>query len=165
MRKLSVVAVFILLLSLAACGKSAQVITPQDGVANGSVGDTLRTHALDVVVESATVVKEYAGLAPLNKEKFIDIVVTLTNTTGAPLTLLDTDFQLRWGLEGFADTMVAYDDTMAPLEMTLAAGETRSCHYLYSVPASATDFSFSFIDEPDADAVGNANIFYVAFNI
>ncbi|MFV0412780.1 MAG: hypothetical protein ACK5L3_05840, partial [Oscillospiraceae bacterium] len=94
---------------------------------------------------------------------FIDVLVEITNTGSAPLTLLDTDFQLQWGTAGFADPMVSFSDEMAPLTATLEAGATVQYHYLFSVSVNITNFKLCYLY--GGDEAAKAEIFYVFFNL
>lgn len=135
-------------------------VLPVDGIANGVPGDLMRTTTFDFEVTDTKALAQYAQQDPIEGHKYIMVIATITNTTGADITLHDVDFQLLWGTEGFADTMVAWDEHMAPMEATLGANSQVEYRYIYSVPLSVTDFRFCYLSEGAVK-----EIFYVTFTV
>ena len=152
----------------------SRVVRPDNtGVGTGTVDNIFRTGPLDFEVLSVQAVSSYAQIAPLEGDRFIDIHIALTNTTDSNLVLRDTDFQLQWGsgeLGGFSDPMVALDNTMAPLEITLEAGKRIEYHYVFSTPKAVNKFSLCYLREREevsssAYAENPTAIFYVEFTV
>lgn len=164
-RMVAFILVVCLTLPLAGCGKKQEtiVLPNSQGIATGEKQNTMRTPLLDFSVLSVQTHTLYEKQTPTENEQFIDVLVEITNTGSAPLTLVDTDFQLQWGTSGFADPMVSFSDEMAPLEATLETGATVQYHYLFSVSVNITNFKLCYLYGGD-EAV-KAEIFYVLFNL
>lgn len=148
------------------CFRPRNVLPDTAHTATGRVGDKMMATYFSFVVDSADVAYVFAGYEPLRNEKYIDVVISVYNPSSTEVVLQDSSFQLRWGESGFADPQVAFTDTMAPAETTLAPGASAQYHYLYSVPVSTTDFSICYLDEcytPTGTSV--SNLFYVPFSI
>lgn len=164
-KAISILVLTFLLFSLAGCAPNSDdssrepISAGSNGIAQGEVGDTMRTPILDFTVTETKALSQYSKKDPMEGEKYVLAIVNITNTSGAAITLHDTDFQLQWGISGFADTMVPWDDRMAPMETTLEAGKTITYHYLYSVSTPVTQFKFCYLYEGS----DKNQIYYVDF--
>ena len=159
---LSVLCMLCLIVGLAAC--KSTVIQPDDtGLAEGSVGDTLRAQMMDVKVVSAKKVSSYGDYTPISGDSLVNTVMYIENTSEEPITLLDTSFQIQWGEQGFAEPLPAlYDSTLAPMSMVLQPGESSEYHYLFSVPSAVTILSVCFNDIDPATGEPAGEYFYKA---
>lgn len=154
-----------LLLFLVGCQGDNVIIANSGGVTTGQVGDVFRIPPLDIKVISATSTTKYGNYTPRETEQLIDVVIQVSNTSKKDLVLNDTYFQLRWGNDGFADPLPAIaDKTMAPVEYTLASGETCTFHYVFPALQQATIFKVCFSPfetEPTSDSA--TSLYYVEF--
>lgn len=170
-----------LLLSLAACGegglslrpeggkKDSDVITPEDGVALGYEGDTLRTKYFEMTVENPRTSGEYNGLTAEEGYKFLAADLTLYNHTNVPQPMFDTDFEVVWDLDdddawawpecyeeegagGELEYSVKSDDQI-PVEFELGIHKTVTGVLLYQVPEDCKDFYIAYyeIGEPEEE--------------
>lgn len=159
-------ALFLIFVLLTGCA-GGNLIQPINGVGRGSTGDIFRTDQVDVRVLSAQSVQSISGYNAREAEQLVDIKVRLRNHTDGEISLQDTDFQLLWGTDGFADPLVAAGNAgMAPSEITLRAGETAEYHFVYPVAQLVTQFSLCFADAQAHGVTSQAqNIFYVDFSL
>ena len=131
---------------LSSCGRKP-VLPNEAGIASGSLGDVFQGRHMDVTMRSIRKVSGYGGYSPKSGDILIDVVLHIENSSAEGLLLLDNFFQLQWGENGFADPLVAVDDqTMAPLETVLPAGESVEYHYIYSIPEAVTIMRLCFYD-------------------
>ena len=72
---------------------SNDVITPEDGMAIGYEGDTLRTVFFDMKIENPQTCDEFDGLTPDEGYKFLTADLTLYNYTDYSQLMFDTDFE------------------------------------------------------------------------
>lgn len=150
-------------LLLAGCRGGNVVIMDATGIARGTLGDTFRAPPLDVRVISAKSVVSYGIYNQQEGQQLVDVVIRVTNGGGRNVMVYDTDFQLLWGAEGFADPLPAMQDkTLAPMETLLGRGETMEYHYVYPALRQATDFSIAFKAPSDSDESG---VFYAEFKV
>lgn len=152
-------------LALAACQSGTMVTAPPGGTATAAVGDIVRTGQLDIRAKGVQSVASYGSYAARAEEQLIDVTVTLHNISDADVTLYDTDFQLQWGADGFADPFVNTGGrTMAPLETVLAPGDKAEYHYVYPVLRQVTDFSLVYV-EVGTEGETDDTIYYINFTV
>lgn len=153
-----------ILLLLGGCGAEPTIVMAgEDNTATGSKGDIMRTPQIDFVVENVRALSKFGGEAPVKGDMFVDVTISITNTSEADAELHDMDFQLQWGSSGFADPMVAFDDRMAPMDFTVGPGESVEYHFIYSVPKSITDFRICYLHKPVGEE--RPQLLYVEFTL
>lgn len=152
-------------LTLGACAKEeANIVTAgEDNTATGQKGDIMRTPQIDFVVSEVRALSKFADQRPITGDKFLDVLISITNTSDVDIEMHDVDFQLQWGAAGFADPMVAYDERMAPFDFTVAAGKTVEYHFIYSVSTQITQFKICYLHKPVADE--RPQLLYVEFSL
>lgn len=149
----------LLLLIFTSCGSSA-ILPDENGIANATINETMRSTDRDFEVLSAKKVTEFDDYTPLSGEQLIDVTIKTTNRSKAPLTIYDMDYQIQWGNSGFSDPLAPLaNSNMAPFETVLQKNETVEFHYLYSVPQYTANFSLCFLD-PTTES-----LFYCDFSI
>ena len=150
---------------LAACGGEEPNIVSagEDNTATGQKGDVMRTPQIDFVVSEVRALSKFADQRPIDGDKYIDVLISITNTSDVDIEMHDVDFQLQWGAAGFADPMVAYDERMAPFDFAVAAGETVEYHFIYSVSAQITQFKICYLHKPVGEE--RPQLLYVEFSL
>ena len=157
-----------LALILTACG-SSPVILPEDGVAEGKQGDTMRTYFFDYTVNSAYTCSKYEGYIPSPGYDLLVAEVTVKNTFGESITMFDWDFIVLYddnaGEEQIYDyPITSYEDleipeaareTLLPSEYALEKGESLTGLLLFEVPAGDTEFTVSYLESFEDDTTGD----------
>lgn len=130
-------------------GCNNKVILPaDDGHATAEVGETLRSPQREITVVSAKTVKSYGPYTPLAGEQLVDVVIKTKNCSGNALLLDETDYQLQWGTQGFADPLLAaMDESLSPIGTSLENGKTVEYHYLFSVPDYTAVFQVCYFEQ------------------
>lgn len=180
MKRLLVVLLAVLLAaSLAACGKSAEDIVSEaagavsgavddvagavasllSGDVTGEIGKSYRTQWFTFSVESIQAVEEYKGEVPDEGNMFLDIVVTEKNTWEAndDIPMFCTDFYIEAdGYDTYEDIywLEPWDDSMMPLEFTLAPDEEVTYHLIYELPKEATNIRMIYVEEDENNNIG-----------
>ena len=156
---------------LSACGIGASVnnvVSAENGGAEGKIGTTFRTVFFDYSVDSVDYPSEYEGYTASEGMQLLDVVVTIKNTFGSTLPMFNDDFQIQWHDLGDGDDDydfgIIMDDssTVMPYEYSLANGKTCNYHIIYEVPAEATEFSVSFQEFFDDNTMGD--VFFTYFS-
>lgn len=148
---------------LTACNGASvnNIVSAEDGGAEGQVGTTFRTYFFDYSVDSVAFPAEYEGYTASEGMQLVDVVVTIKNTFGEALPMFNSDFQIQWhdlgnGLYDF-NYGIEMDDssTVMPSAYDLPKGDTCNYHLIYEAPADAKEFSLSFMelfsDETEGD--------------
>ena len=86
----------LLILTLAGCGEAGH---PQDGYAEGTLGDTMHTYFFDYTVERAYLCSELEGYVPAEDKELLAVEIVVENTGEAQVPMWDVDFQAGWGTE------------------------------------------------------------------
>lgn len=139
---------------LTACNGASvkNVVSAEDGIAEGEVGTTFRTIFFDYSVDSVAFPAEYEGCTASDGMQLVDVVVTIKNTFGDELPMFNSDFQIQWHDLGNGDYDFNYgiemDDssTVMPSSFDLADGDTCNYHLIYEVPTEAKQLSLSFLE-------------------
>lgn len=163
---------------------SNDVITPEDGMAIGYEGDTLRTVFFDMKIENPQTCDEFDGLTPDEGYKFLTADLTLYNYTDYSQLMFDTDFEVIWDLDdddawawpecnettdanGEPEYSVRSDKQL-PIEYTLGIHKSQTGLLLYQVPADSTDFFIAFYEvfapEEEGDEPEYGDSFFVRFS-
>ena len=150
-----------LVLGCASCGGSntvsgivnRDVITAEDGYAEGGMGDTMGTAWFNLTVNSAELVDSYGSVQPDAGEELLVVNVSMQNTFGDSVLMFDSDFQAQWGSEGDEDYRypltingVAPEKNMLASEYNLDAGKTVTGDLVFSVPGGMDEYSLSFME-------------------
>ncbi len=139
------------------------VIKAQDGLAQGGIGDILRTYWFDFTIDSAEKTESYGGIRAQEEDNILLVVhISMTSTFPEEIPMSDYDFDVEW--EG-GDDALAYPVTLehpdqqtgAMLESAylIGPGETVSGDLVFEVPAGQKDFAVYFLeffeDETEGD--------------
>lgn len=139
----------------------------KDSKTQAAVGETLTTYFMDFTVQSVTVVDEFAGITPTEGNQLLDIVIESKNVFEDEIPMLRLDYVVLWGEDDYAEPFEAVDDTMAPEETMVAAGENVEYHYIYEVPSDVSDFSLAYWEqfEYEDGSTEDGDIFTIDFTI
>lgn len=165
----------VLAFSLAACASSSAIVLPENGYAEGSIGDTMRTYFFDFKVDSAYLCTSYEGYIPTPGYDLLAAQVTVKNTFGEDIPMYDWDFfvlfdDITEGTEVYDYPITTYDDiefpeaaraSLLPSEYNLEKGESQTGLLLFEVPAGQSSLTISYAESFDDDSTGD--IFYVSF--
>lgn len=174
-RFVTLLSALMLLVSLTACGEGGLSLKPggnnddlilpdKDGMAQGYVGDTLRTAFFDMTVENPETCTEFDGLTPDPGFKFLTADITLYNYTDHSQPMYDSDFQILWEVGAADDADLDGDwplyeeimgedgstsyttksDRQMPTEFSLGIHQTRTELLLFQVPEDVQDFYIVF---------------------
>lgn len=196
MKRLAASLLALLLLSLAACGegglslrpgdgkKDSEVITPEDGVALGHEGDTLRTKYFEMTITNPRTDTEYDGLTANEGYKFLIADISLYNQTNITQPMFDTDFEVVWDLDdddawawpecneeegpGGETEYSVKSDSQIPVEFELGIHKTVTGVLLYQVPEDCKDFYIAYYEigepEEEGDEPEYGDSFFVRFS-
>lgn len=186
-----------MLVSLTACGEGGLSLKPggnnddlilpdEDGMAQGYVGDTLRTAFFDMTVENPEACTEFDGLVPDPGCKFLTADITLYNYTDHSQPMYDSDFQILWEVgagddadldgdwplyeeimgEDGSTSYTTKSDRQMPTEFSLGIHQTRTELLLFQVPEDVQDFYIVFeeIFDDGTEEGSYGDIFYVRFS-
>lgn len=144
-------------------GDDGDVIYPEDGLAVGYEGDTLRTAWFDMKIENPQTYDEFDGLTPDAGYKFLTVELTVYNYTNWSCVMYDTDFEIIWDMDDDdAWDYPVYDeyqnengeteysvrsDKQLPIEYTVGIHKSQTGLLLYQVPVDSTDFFIYFYEE------------------
>ena len=129
-----------------AASDAPAVITPEDGEANGKVGDTIELYWYDLIVRSATEVDSYAGYEPAEGNKLIDVVIYFESVFSDVSPMSNAEYSIHWGRGASQGTssLDALDDTMMPSYWEIEPDEKIEYHLVFEVPADKDGFSLEF---------------------
>ena len=146
----------LLILTLAGCGEAGH---PQDGYAEGTLGDTMHTYFFDYTVERAYLCSELEGYVPAEDKELLAVEIVVENTGEAQVPMWDVDFQAGWGTEDEADHRSPLAEGLLeeqlPAEYTLEADEERTGWLVYEVPAGYAEFSITYQEYFDDGTTGD----------
>ncbi|MCR2048533.1 DUF4352 domain-containing protein [Acetatifactor muris] len=167
MKKLvtSLLLVALMALTLAGCGGDDKKTgyPNEDGIAEGSLGDTMHNCFFDFTVKSAYLCKDFDEYTTDEGYLFLVAEITVKNTFGETLPMFDTDFVVEW--DDSADYPCYFEDGIGgdvlPAEYELAKDESKSGLLLFAVPEDKKDFTFSYMEVFEDNTTGNT--FNVSF--
>ena len=157
---------------LVGCG-SGNVIRPEDGYAEGQLGDTMRTYFFDYSVNSAYLCDTFEGYVPMEGYEILVVELTVTNTDSRNVEMYDSDFQIQWGdsaSDAFDFSLTFYDETFSdkvfPGIYTLSSKESRTASLVFEVPEGHSQFSISYLELFDTDdaSAREGDTFFVYFD-
>lgn len=141
------------------------VVKAKDGLAEGVLGDVMRNTFFDYTVVSAAYVDTYADYTPAEGNVLIDTVIKITNVFGDEIPMYREDFQIQWGEgeEDYGYCIDPIDDTMLPVEFTMAEDEVVEYHVVYEVPQGNSEYSISYLEYFEDESEGD--VFFVEFSL
>ena len=162
MKRLASCLLFLMMLSLAACGESKDDF----GVKYGGIGDTMSTEWFDFVVEDAYSCGRYHSYAPSAGDKLVIVTMSLKNNCGQPVDMWGEDFVILWGGDDGAAGVdiplpAGLSDDQFPDEYVLDASASRTGVMVFEVPREFRDFGVRFMEIFDDG--GEGNTFFVDF--
>ena len=141
------------------------VVTPEDGYAEGYLGDVIRTDFFDFSVDSAYTCAEVGSYTAPDNTQLLVVDITVENTSNYSMPMFDSDFQAQWGGTGDEDYSLPISrpiaDNQAPASYEIPISGTATYTHVYEVPADTKDFSISFQEYYEDGSVGD--MFFVYF--
>ncbi len=147
-----------------------QPAVPADGMAEGTIGQTMRTAFFDFQVNSAELTDSYQDYVPPEGYAILSVNITVHNTLDQELNMYDTDFQITWG-EGedewdipltYAVSTLSGDDLLKTA-YKLQRNESITGDIVYQVPADSDFYIFSYLEQFSDDTKGD--LFAVYFGL
>lgn len=159
--------------SVIGCGDSTDVvgdftdtvIRPNNGLAEGEIGDTLRTYWFDFAVNSAYLCDSFSGYNAADGNKLLVVDITVINTFGEPLPMFDSDFWVEWdgGNNAYADPVEnasSLSSKILPGEYYLDVDETEKGLLLFEVPDGYTEYAIAYLEINSDDETGDFFVIY-----
>ncbi|MCR5449423.1 MAG: DUF4352 domain-containing protein [Solobacterium sp.] len=143
---------------------------PVEGIAEGVIGQTMRTAFFDFQVNSAKMTDTCQGYVPPDGYAILNVNITVHNTLDQELNMYDTDFQITWG-EGedewdipltYAVSTLSGDDLLKTA-YKLHKNESITGDIVYQVPADSDYYIFSYLEQFSDDTEGD--LFAVYFGL
>lgn len=167
MKKLNaLLLVAIVTASLIGCGGSGDtVIRPEDGLAVGEIGNTMRTYWFDFSVNSAYLCDSFSGHNAADGNNLLVVEITVTNTFDESLPMFDDDFWIEWGSDDDAyaypvENSESLSSDILPSEYYLTVGETEKGLLLFEVPDGYSEFAIAYVEISDNDETGDFFVVY-----
>lgn len=145
---------------------SGTVVLPKNGIAEGKVGDIMRTQYFDFTVNSVTAYgAEHADYVADPDNRILVLNLTIENTGEDINYMMDTDFTLVES-DSEDDYYFPVDDEslngdFLPSEYEMNPGDKITGDLLFEVPGDMTDLGLSFMEYTDEDE----NTFTVYFQV
>ena len=137
----------IMAVALCACGSSNAASSGEDKKTEAGMGETLSTMFFDVTLDNASLADSVGEVLVGKQNKFLIVDITVTNTTGSPIEMADSDFWAKWGDgdEEYDAPITAYGEEVdltdgLPSRYTLAAGEAKSGKLVFVTDKEKTSF-------------------------
>lgn len=142
-------------------------IFPDNGYAEGYMGDSMHTAWFNYIINSAYITNEFEGYTPSAGNELLVVDITVESTFNESIPMFLSDFQAQWN--DTADDAYRWPvedldylrSDILPNEYTLGVNETRTGLLLYEVPSGNDDFSISFVEYYANDTTGDT--FFVFF--
>lgn len=146
-------------------GSANTVIYPHSGLAEGEIGNTMRTYWFDFTVNSAYLCDSFSGYSADDGNKILVVDITVTNTFGELLPMFDTDFWVEWNDEGDTyafpvENASSLNSKILPSSYNMDADEIKQWLLLYEVPDGYTDFAIAYIEINESDETGDFFVVY-----
>lgn len=137
-----------------------------DGYAEGTLGDVMRTYFFDYKITSAYTCAALNGYQPTSGNQLLVVRIVMKNTDAhGSIPMFDTDFMVEWGdgEEDYAFPLgnTALINSQLPASYELALKETRAGVLVFEVPAGSRAFTISYLELFDDDTIGD--IFFTDF--
>ena len=157
----------VMAVSVVGCGDYANaVIRPKNGLAEGKIGNTMRTYWFDFSVNSAYLCDSFSGYEADNGNSLLVVDITVTNTFGESLPMFDSDFWVEWDSNdeyAYAypvENAASLSRDILPGEYYLAVDETETGLLLFEVPNGYTDYAIAYIEVNTDDETGDFFVVY-----
>lgn len=160
--------------SVIGCGDSTDavedftdtVIRPNNGLAEGEIGDTLRTYWFDFAVNSAYLCDSLSGYNAADGNKLLVVDITVINTFGELLPMFDTDFWVEWDGDDNAyaypvENASSLSSKILPGEYYLDVDETKKGLLLYEVPSGYSEYTFVYLEVSSDEEFGDGFAVYL----
>lgn len=153
--------------SVIGCGGSAGgVVRPKNGLAEGKIGNTMRTYWFDFSVNSAYLCDSFSGYDAADGYNLLVVDITVTNTFSEILPMYDSDFWIDWDPDD--DDAYAYpvenasslNSNILPGEYYLMVDETENGLLLYEIPDGNTDLAIAYMELTDQNETGDFFVVY-----
>lgn len=153
--------------SVIGCGGSAGgVVRPKNGLAEGKIGNTMRTYWFDFSVNSAYLCDSFSGYDAADGYNLLVVDITVTNTFSEILPMFDSDFWIDWDPDD--DDAYAYpvenasslNSNILPGEYYLMVDETENGLLLYEIPDDNTDLAIAYMELTDQNETGDFFVVY-----
>ena len=136
-----------LLLVLSGCGQETGY--PEDGLAQGELGDTMHSYFFDYTLHQATLQQEFQDLQPAQEgDAFWVADVEVKNTGKEPITMYDVDFRVEWGEDLYDAPITYYQEPVSkkqlPIEYELQGGESRRGLLVFEIPKETKEVALCY---------------------
>lgn len=157
----------LLTVTLAGCGGTDKKTgyPNEDGIAEGSLGDTMHSCFFDFTVNDVYLCKDFDEYSTEDGWMFLAAEVVVKNTFGETLPMFDTDFVVEWTDSSdypcyFEDVVI---DGLMPTEYELAKDESLTSTLLFTVPDDQTNFTISYMEVFEDNTTGDTfNVTFTA---
>lgn len=143
---------------------------PVEGIAEGVIGQTMRTAFFDFQVNSVKMTDTCQGYVPPEGYAILNVNITVHNTLDQELNMYDTDFQITWGEgEDEWDVPLTYavntlsGDDLLKTAYKLQRNESITGDIVYQVPTDSDYYIFSYLEQFSDDTEGD--LFAVYFGL
>lgn len=140
-------------------GSADGVVHPKNGLAEGKIGDTMRTYWFDFSVNSAYLCDSFSGYNAADGNNLLVVDITIINTFGEILPMFDGDFLVDWDPDdddAYAfpvENASSLNSNVLPSKYYLTADGTEKGLLLYEVPDGYTDFAIAYIEISDEEEI------------
>lgn len=153
--------------SIPGSGSTDDVILPENGLAKGEIGDTMRTYWFDITVNSSFLCNAFSDYTASDGNKLLAVEVTLKNTFSETLPMLGNDFWVQWNED--SDDAFAYplkaaeaaDSKVLPGSYVLDVNESVTGLLLFEVPSGYTEFAIVYLEINSKEETGDAFIVHL----
>lgn len=149
--------------------ETGSYVTPdEEGLAQGLVGDTMRTAWFDFTVNSVLDCgSEYEGYTCAAGNKLLLLNLTIVNTYEETNPMGEGDFMLIWGSEDNDHAFPVQNasiqaDSVLPDEYDMQPGDEVTGDLLFEVPASINDYGFYYFEIDNEETVHDSFVVYFA---
>ena len=157
----------VMAVSVIGCGGSTDaVIRPKNGLAEGELGNTMRTYWFDFTVNSAYLCDSFSGYDAADGNKLLVVDITVTNTFGEPLPMFDSDFWVEWNSDDSdayaypVENAASLSSDILPGEYYMAVDEVDKGLLLFEVPDGYTEYAIAYIEVNVDDETGDFFVVY-----
>lgn len=149
-----------LLVLLAACAGPAK---PQTKVYD--MEDKIPTAFFDYTVTAASAHQSYQGKSPGQGERFVEVELTIKNTSSYAMPMGRYDFQLHWGDGGdsYCYPEEQFCEEQLPDKYDIPVNEKIEGKLLFEVPAGEEDLALGYLEIFEDESQGDA--FFTYFTV
>lgn len=143
------------------------VILPENGLAKGEIGETMRSYWFDLTVNSAFLCSTFSDCTASDGNELLAVEITLKNTFGEALPMRDNDFWVQWNED--SDDAFAYplkaaetaDSKVLPGRYDLDVNESVTGLLLFEVPSGYTEYAIVYLEVNSEEETGDAFIVHL----